>query len=121
LPELEFAVSAIVPCEAGHLADWPAETYQVSLETAAVSARRMALAAIRTDVEYRIDPGVEDVKMTFARVSADSYRLVLLPLWLADFDEAGARVPVFVNGQSGAAHVPRASGIAGWLSRLFSP
>ena len=116
----EFDFTAVVPYQPGQLADWPAETYQVNLETAALTARSTALPAIRAEVEMQIDANVEDVEMTFSLVAADSFRLVLVPLWLTDLERAGARVPVFVNGQSGVARVP-GTATTSWFSRLFRP
>jgi hypothetical protein len=47
----EFDFTTMIPYEPGQLADWPAETYEVSLEAAVVTARTIALPAIRAEVE----------------------------------------------------------------------
>jgi hypothetical protein len=117
----EFDWQAIVSYRPELVASWPAETYQISLDEATVAGRRAVMPSLRAEVQEGIDSGIDDLHMSFARVAADSYQLVLVPLWVVEGDPAADAVPLFVNGQSGATYVPEEPGIATWLSGLLRP
>jgi len=114
--------ASMVPYDARLLADWPAETYQVSLETAAAAGRRAVTPSIRSEVQDGIDDDIEDLRVSLTRIGADSFQLVLVPLWIAGAErEDGESTDLFVNGQSGAAYLPERTGVMDWLSGLFRP
>jgi DNA-directed RNA polymerase subunit RPC12/RpoP len=110
-----------VPYQPSLLASWPAETYQVSLDAATVTARKAAIALIRSEVREGVDGDVEHLEMHCARVVADAFQLVLVPLWIADIADDGERTTAFVNGQSGALFLPERPGWWHRMSRLFGP
>jgi DNA-directed RNA polymerase subunit RPC12/RpoP len=115
----EFDWRSQVPYQPGLLASWPAETYQVSLDAAIVTARKDAIALIRLEVREGVDGDVEDLEMHCARVVADAFQLILVPLWIADVVQEGKGLPAFVNGQSGAVFLPERPGLWDSVSRLF--
>ena len=114
----EFDVGTLVPYDPQQLADWPAETYAISLEDAAVAARQRALAKLRPEVTDSVGPAVQDLQMHFLKVGIDSFQLVLLPLWLASVDHRGSSFRVIVNGRTGTMWADRPThGIRGWVAR----
>jgi hypothetical protein len=76
----EFDLTGLVPYDTRYLADWPAETYGITLENASLIARRIALAKFRTKAQTDIE-GVRELEMNFNRVGIDSFQLLTLPFW----------------------------------------
>lgn len=109
LAELEeFDLSALVPYDERFLANWPAETYQISAADASLEARRLAIKReLKDQPSMTINP---------ARLAVISYRLILLPVWLSHYTYEGRRFEVVINGHSGAVRAEKpAGGIARWL------
>ena len=114
----QFDWSALAHYEANYLADWPAEIYQISLADASLVARGRAFE----DAKRRASPGPEIQHLTYHSlgISIDTYRLVLLPIWVSEFHLKDKICPLVVNGQSGAVYgsLPR-GGLGGLLSGLL--
>jgi len=81
-----------------------------------VSAGQVALPEIRVEVESEMDQEIDELAMTFARIGADDFQLVLVPLWFAEVARSDTRARVFVNGQSGVVSLPESPGRWNWLS-----
>jgi DNA-directed RNA polymerase subunit RPC12/RpoP len=119
---LDFDTDALVPYDTGLLADAAVEIYQVPLEEASLQARRRALE-IGRDHERRNALSGEryrDFFMNSAGLVVESFKLVLLPLWIGGFRYGQRNFPVAVNGQTGVAagRVPR-HGVRKMLAFLF--
>jgi hypothetical protein len=123
-PLLEsFDLTKLVPYDPKFLADWPAETYRLTLDEATISARRVAIAAIKESAPEELS-GVQRLEMSFSRMGVDAYKLLLLPFWVARFgDRFGDnddRRLAMVNGQTGAVAADvETGGFLASLSRLF--
>ncbi len=115
-----FDLNAARPYDPSYLADWPAETYQRAMSDAALLARQRAFAGCRARVERDVLRQIKNVQISSAGIAVDSYRLLLVPVWLGAFDLEGRRYTVAINGVSGEVHgeKPR-SGVAEWLGRLL--
>lgn len=115
-----FRSQEAVPSDLRYLADWPAETYQIPVSSASLVARWQILDAARTKVEHGRIRRTKDLTLTSTRFTIDSFKLLLVPLWVARYRVEGASFRVAVNGQTGEVHGEQPSrGIRGWLSRLF--
>ncbi len=119
---LDFDTKALVPYSTDLLAGYTAEIYQVSLDEASVAARQRALQ-IGSDYEKKHSLGGQryrDFVMSTAGLVVDSYKLVLLPIWLGCYRYKDQIYPVEINGQTGAVagFVPR-SGLQRALAALF--
>jgi DNA-directed RNA polymerase subunit RPC12/RpoP len=115
----EFPLDAMQPYDARYLADWPAETYQISVSDASLAARSRILAKMRPQVQADIGESFSDLQLSALRLVFESYKLVLVPLWVARFRYEKVWYSVVVNGRNGnvRGEKPR-SGVGGWLSKL---
>lgn len=98
-PALEdFDLSGLTPFDPAYLADWEAETYQVSLSEASLAARFL----VRDKIQI---PGIIATAVSSMELVIESFRLVLLPLWKAEYrfsNKANAvQETVLINGQNG--------------------
>ena len=99
-----YQLNQLVPYELGYLADWPAETYQGSAADASLKARQVAYARAQRQVrELTAIPFTESEEMTFssANIIIESFKLILLPVWLTYYFYQGKKYNVFINGQTG--------------------
>lgn len=115
-----FNPSALTSYDPAFLADWPAETYDVSVSDAALAARAQTLARVRARVAGRLAGQVSGLQVRSDGFSIDSFQLLLVPVWIARLEAGGGAL--LVNGQSGAAVGPAAPGglrrwLAGWFGR----
>lgn len=111
-----FQLDELVPYDPGYLADWPAETYDISVADASIKARAKARAL----AAERLGKRIEDFGPGVARLSVMSFKLIIVPLWIVRYLYKEERqYTVLVNGQTGVVHGEKPSrGILGWLSRL---
>jgi hypothetical protein len=114
-----FLLGDVVPYDRAYLADWPAEVYQVSVSDASLVARRRMLERSRRFVTTRLQAtlgSVSDLQFNTAGVVVESYKLVLLPVWVLRYCHQKTVYHVFINGQTGKvrAQMPR-----NWLQKFF--
>lgn len=105
-----------------YLADWPAETYEIPVSDASLEARRIVLARLRHEIVNLSEEGFqpESVVVSPLGLAVESFRLVLVPVWLAHFICDGERFAAAVNGQTGEVLAQRPlRGIARWLKGLL--
>ena len=115
-----FRSQPTTPYHPRYLADWLAETYQISVSDASLVARWQILDAARTHVEHGQIRRIRDLTLSSTRFAIDSFKLLLVPLWIARYQVEGETFTVLINGQTGVVHGERPSrGIRGWLSQLF--
>jgi DNA-directed RNA polymerase subunit RPC12/RpoP len=95
----------LVPFDSAFLAAWPAETYSLSLSDAALRARQRSLKA--TGDRLAAAAGGRRPSLRSARMVVDSYRLILVPVWLAAVRLAETEISVAVSGTTGIAHAGR--------------
>lgn len=113
-----FVLGDVVPYDEGYLADWPAEVYEIAVSDASLVARRKVLEKARksADIKIRATRGsVQDLQLNTANVLIESYKLLLLPVWLARYRFEEQVYHVVVNGQTGQvqAQQPR-----NWLQKF---
>jgi DNA-directed RNA polymerase subunit RPC12/RpoP len=97
----DFDVAALLPYDPQQLAGWPLAAYDVSLEDAAMLGRPMAVKALRAEVLETLGTGIRDVSMSFSGMAVDSFRLALLPVWIAELMCGDSRRQVLISGQTG--------------------
>ena len=121
-PYLEsFDLSALLPYDSRYLADWPAERYQLSLANASLQARAKVMKELRRRPNYYVHEDHRDFKLAASGgLSVTSYKLILLPAWLAHFEIEEENYDVLINGRTLAVHGSRPQGLAGkmwsWLT-----
>jgi hypothetical protein len=121
---LSYDTSALAPYSPDLLADWPAEIYSVALADAAV----LALSATheksdyhsQLEVERSLGDTVRNVHVDKTDLAIQSYKLVLLPVWLTGYFYMETQYTLVINGQNGQVHgeVPR-SGVQRVLGEIF--
>lgn len=99
----------LAPYSTELLSDRPAEVYQVPLANASLVARQRALAKAQTRIKQNFSQSVRDVNVASAGLGIDSYKLVLLPVWITGYHYKKRGYPLLVNGQTGSVSgsVPR--------------
>jgi hypothetical protein len=108
------------PYKAEYLADWPAEVYDVPMGDASLDARGQAFRRIKHELPALLDP-LKVISTSSEGMTVDSFKLVLLPVWVAAVSREGRERPVLINGRNGAAagDVPGKKGLLDRLAELF--
>jgi DNA-directed RNA polymerase subunit RPC12/RpoP len=110
-----FSLNNLQPYDPGYLADWPAETYDISVADASIKAR----AEVRAQIAKRAGGRIEEFGPGVLRLSILSFKLILVPLWILHYRHEGEQYTIVVNGQTGAVQGEKPlKGIRKWLSKL---
>lgn len=119
-----FDLGPMVAFDPSYLADWPAQTYEITVGDASLQARQEAYRLARRSVRRRHDD-VHEIRFSSAGLVVLAYRLILLPLWLGSFSSKGQRFTIAVDGHTGKlfAQHPGPGGpfweVREWISRLM--
>jgi hypothetical protein len=118
-----FELRAVKPYEAGYLADWPAEVYDIPMAEASLDARAQTLARYKRDLPMLVAP-VQLVSTSSANMVIESFRLTLLPVWMTELPFGGREHLVLINGQNGEVRsdLPgsESGGLMEWLGELLN-
>lgn len=108
---LEYDTKALTSYSAELISDAPAEIYQIPLANASLVARQRAQHLGQEYVAAHALAGesYRDFFMNTTGLVIESYKLVLLPIWLARYRYKKEIYPVIINGQTGivAGQIPR--------------
>ena len=96
-----FATQSLVPYDAGYVSGWVVEQYQIDLVAAAQTARgkmddiirRLCAAAVPGDTSRNLQVDAD--------YSGQTFKHVLVPLWLVAYNYGSRTFQVLVNGQTG--------------------
>lgn len=95
-----FDMRSIKAYEPGYLVDWPAEIYDIPMAEASLDARSQVFAKIKHDLPYRLGC-INIIHTSSANLGIDSFKLILLPVWMTELSFHGREHLVLINGQSG--------------------
>ncbi len=99
----KFLLEETVPYDSAYLADWLAEIYSISAADASLVARRMVLEkgqkAARLQALASV-PGIENLQLSSTNIGVLSYKLLLLPFWIANYRHEEKIYTVAINGQT---------------------
>ncbi len=114
----DFDLGALAPYSPDLLADWPVEVYQIPLGDASLVAHQRAYHEAMKAVRQGFTPGqtIHGLACDSSGVVVDSFKLVLLPVWMASFRYGSEEYPLVVNGQTGTVHGQRPQ--TGWKKLL---
>ncbi len=103
----DFDTQGVVPYDRAYLADWPAEVYEITVSDASLAARHRAIK--RASRGFALPP-------KGAGLFVASYKLIVLPVWIANYHCQEETYRAVVNGQTGqvGAQTPPT-----WLQRLL--
>ncbi|MEM9320971.1 MAG: TFIIB-type zinc finger domain-containing protein [Pseudomonadota bacterium] len=96
-----WGLAALKPYEPHYLAGFRAEGYTVELDEGMVEARAIMDAQIARDVRQDIGGDRQRIDQVQTRLSAVTFKHVLLPVWLAAYKYNGKSYRFVVNGQTG--------------------
>ncbi len=114
-----FKFTDLVPYDHRYLADWLAETYQVSAAEAALDARKAVLDAEHQEIDRSITTSIRDLYLKSTNITVDSYKLVLLPVWFYHLVLDDKPYEGYINGQSGEAFGERPGiGLVNWFKKF---
>jgi hypothetical protein len=107
-----FDMKAVRPYDPRYLADWPAEVYDVPLAEASLDARSFAYSHFKDNLPHLLNT-MKLIHTSSARLAVQSFKLVLLPVWMAEIPYAGGEHLILINGQNGRVEgeMPEASGL----------
>lgn len=92
---------------ADYLAGFSSELYKVSVADAHEAAKAQMRAVIEQDARHAIGGDQQVIERLDIQLSNETYKLVLLPVWVARFKFLGKDYRVVVNGRTGEVHGER--------------
>jgi DNA-directed RNA polymerase subunit RPC12/RpoP len=98
-----FDLKKAVEFEPEYLAGWVSMTYDLPLADASLKARESVAQKLRRELRNRVLLGREKRNLQSGGVnwSGQTFKLVLLPLWVGTYNYRNKRYRVLVNGQTG--------------------
>jgi hypothetical protein len=92
----------LVTYDARFLADWPAERYQLALGDASLQARKQIISEVRKK-PHKITSGeyIKNFSVQSKGLTVESYKLILVPLWIMHYKVENTGYDVVINGQTG--------------------
>ena len=120
-----FDLKVVRSYDPGYLADWPAELYDVPLADASLDAREAAFIRLKREIPNHLYP-LHLISLSSANMTVESFRLNLLPVWMAEIWLSGRSYLVLINGQNGALQSDwsdgvnkKESGLKDWLADIL--
>ncbi len=91
----------LVPYDPGYLSGWIVEQYQVDLKAAAQTGHQLMERTMYNLCSQRVPGDTHRNLQVTSDFSAQTYKHVLLPIWLLTYTYAGKTYQVAVNGYTG--------------------
>jgi hypothetical protein len=119
-----FELRGVKPYDPRYLVNYPAELYDISMAEASLDARAQSLSRYKRDLPNLLAP-VNIISTSSAKMTVESFRLNLLPVWMTEIPFGGRQHLVLINGHNGtvASDFPEkkkeSSGLMEWLKDLI--
>jgi len=122
-----FDLDKTRPYDPRFLANWAAEVYDVPMADASLDARSRAYNRLKRKLPGEI-ASLFNLKTSSASLSVESFKLVLVPVWVTEIPLAEGKLLVLINGQNGVVQGDKPSGspksnskngLFGWLDDLL--
>jgi hypothetical protein len=116
-----YELKAVRPYDPRYLASWPAEVYDIPMAEASLDARSQGYACYQRDLPNLLAP-VTILTTSSAKMTVESFRLNLLPVWVTELSFAGRQHLVLINGQNGnvESDLPEKSDKSGGLMQYLA-
>jgi DNA-directed RNA polymerase subunit RPC12/RpoP len=115
----KFLLKEAVPYDSAYLANWPTALYDISVSDASLLARQIVLKkgkkAAHMQAIARV-PNIQDFQIYPSDIAVLSYKLLLLPFWIANYRYEENVYTVVINGQTNRVSGQKPSGL---LKKLF--
>jgi len=119
----EYTYSGAAAYDPRYLAGWPAEIYETAMAQASLKAR----GQVADDVAHNLGSwlsgeysSLSDLGYSTGNLAVVSFKLVLVPVWVTEYELENRQFRVLINGQNGAVHGETPShGILGWLDGVL--
>jgi len=95
-----FELKGIKPYDPRYLASWPAEVYDIPMAEASLDARSQGYSLYKRDLPNLLTP-MKLLSTSSAKLTVESFRLNLLPVWVTEIPFGGCQHLVLINGQNG--------------------
>ena len=95
-----FDLTATKPYDPRYLSNWAAEVYDVPMADASLDARSSAYARLKRKLPGEIS-SLYNLKTSSASLVVESFKLVLVPVWITEIPLADKKLLVLINGQNG--------------------
>lgn len=92
---------ALEPYRPDYLAGFRAEAYTVDLQEGFSAARAIIDLEVRRDVRFAIGGDRQRITSVDTRLSRETFKHILLPIWVAAYRFRGESYRVLVNGRTG--------------------
>lgn len=96
-----FPTQKLLPYDAGYLSGWTVEHYQIDLVTAAEKARSSMDAKLRQLCSAAVPGDTHRNLSVQAQYSGQTFKHILAPVWLINYDYHGKSYQVLANGVTG--------------------
>jgi Zn finger protein HypA/HybF involved in hydrogenase expression len=96
-----FPTGELVPYDAGYLAGWTVERYQIDLVSAAARSRQQMEAELRRLAAAQVPGQTHRNLRVQAAFSDQRFKHILVPVWLMTYTYGAAAYQVLVNGVTG--------------------
>jgi hypothetical protein len=116
-----YQLRDLISFDPHYLADWNAETYQITVSDASLTARKMVLDSEKKQISDQYDSRILNLKIDSTSMAVDTVKLILLPVWITSYQQNGVNFDIAVNGQNGRVVGQQpAPGLSDWINEIFS-
>ncbi len=120
-----YQLNEIKPYDPRYLSNWPAEVYDIPMANASLDARGQVFKTMKRELPDKVFP-VKLISSSSASMLVESFKLVLLPVWLTKIFVNDSENILLINGQNGAAQgeinkpeEKNSTGLLGWLDDIL--
>ncbi len=120
-----FELKGVKPYDPRYLVNWPAEVYDIPMAEASLDARAQSLKRYKNDLPMLLNL-TNLLSTSSAKLTVDSFRLNLLPVWITEIPFSGREHLVLINGQNGKVasdlsekKEEKSNGLMDWLGDLL--
>ncbi len=94
-------VSQLKPYSAEYLAGFQAQRYEIMVKEGYAQAKDMMADIIRSDVRADIGGDEQRIRSVSTSYSQETFKHILLPVWMASYRYGGKTYQVMINAQTG--------------------
>jgi len=117
-----FDLSKTRPYDPRYLANWAAEVYDVPMADASLEARSLAYEKLKRTLPGEI-ASLFNLQISSASLRVESFKLVLVPVWMIELHIEAKESLLLINGQNGVTLGDRSTkpkaGLFDWLENLL--